>query len=134
MLAAFALGAEAVQIGTRFAATEESSGHVAFKERIVSAGDGDTVLTLKKLAPVRLLRTPFALRALEAEAAGADREQQRELLGSKRERIGMFEGDIEEGEFEAGQSSAMVQDVLPAADVLRRIIAQYEEAWRGMCA
>lgn len=128
MLAAFALGAEGVQVGTRFAATVESSAHEIFKRKIVESGDGDTVLTMKKLAPVRLIRTPFALRAVEAEARGADKQELLELLGRKREMLGMFEGNVEEGEFEAGQSIALVRDVLPAADVVRGMMQEYEAA------
>jgi enoyl-[acyl-carrier protein] reductase II len=128
MLAVFALGAEGVQVGTRFAATVESSAHSLFKQKIVESGEGDTVLTMKKVAPVRLIRTPFALRAVEAEARGADREELIELLGRKREMLGMFEGDLDEGEFEAGQSAAIVREILPAAEVLRRLLAEYESA------
>ena len=128
MLAAFALGAEGVQVGTRFAATVESSAHEIFKRKIVECGDGDTVLTMKKLAPVRLIRTPFALRAMEAEARGADKQELLELLGRKREMLGMFEGNVEEGEFEAGQSIALVRDVSPAADVVRGMMQEYEAA------
>jgi len=124
MAAAFALGAEGVQIGTRFAATEESSGHPLFKQHIVDAQEGGTVLTMKKIAPVRLLRTPFALRAVDAEARGAGEEELRELLGQKREMRGMFEGDNDEGEFEAGQSSALVREIRPAADVLRALLEE----------
>jgi enoyl-[acyl-carrier protein] reductase II len=128
MCAAFALGAEAVQVGTRFAATEESSAHPVFKQAIVDSGDGATVLTMKKLAPVRLIRTPFALRVLEAEARGAEREELLSLLGQKREMRGMFEGDLGEGEFEAGQSVALVREVLSAAGVLRRMMEEYSQA------
>ncbi|MFZ1729294.1 MAG: nitronate monooxygenase [Bacteroidota bacterium] len=128
MLAALALGAEAVQVGTRFAATEESSGHDVFKQKIVDSSEGCTVLTMKKVAPVRLIRTPFALRSLEAEARGAGKEELLELLDRKREMRGMFEGDEEEGEFEAGQSSALVQEVLPAAVVLQRLLAEFTSA------
>jgi len=133
MLAAFALGAEGVQIGTRFAATDESSAHPVFKNKIVEADEGDTVLTLKRVAPVRLIRTPFAMRALQAEADGADTEQQKILLGRKREMLGMFEGNVEEGEFEAGQSSAFVNDVLPAAEVLQRILDEYQHRYSALC-
>lgn len=128
MLAAFALGAEGVQVGTRFAATEESSAHDFFKRKIVESGDGDTVLTMKKLAPVRLIRTPFALRAIEAEARGADRQELLDLLGRKREMLGMFEGNVEEGEFEAGQSVALVREVSPAADVVLGMMREFEAA------
>ncbi|MBR9975131.1 MAG: nitronate monooxygenase [Bacteroidetes bacterium] len=128
MLAAFALGAEGVQIGTRFAATVESSAHDVFKQKIVESGDGDTVLTLRKLAPVRLIRTPFAQRAVEAEARGAGKEELAELLGRKREKRGMFEGDLEEGEFEAGQSATLVRTIDTAADVLRNLLSEYRGA------
>ncbi len=134
MLAAMALGAEGVQIGTLFAATSESSAHDTFKQLIVDAGDGGTVLTMKKAAPVRLLRTPFTLRAMEAEASGAGKDEQLALLGHKREMRGMFEGDIEEGEFEAGQSSALVRDVAPAAEVLARLLDEYGRARAALCA
>lgn len=128
MLAAFALGAEGVQIGTRFAATEESSAHDVFKQLIVERGDGDTVLTLKGIAPVRLIRTPFAERAVEAEQRGAAREELLELLGRKRERMGMFEGNLDEGEFEAGQSVALVREIMSAARVLAELRSEFENA------
>ncbi len=133
VLAAMALGAEGVQIGTRFAATVESSAHDTFKQLIVDTGDGGTVLTLKKAAPVRLIRTPFALRALEAEAGGADKAAQLELLGHKREMMGMFDGNLVEGQFEAGQSSALVNDIQPAAEVLRGILEEFEQRRTEMC-
>ncbi len=127
MAAAFALGAEAVQVGTRFAATVESSAHETYKKLVVEARDGGTVLTLKKVAPVRLLKTPFAAAALEAERSGASREELLVLLGRKRERAGIFEGNLEEGEFEAGQSSGLVRDIPPAAEIVRRMMEQYYE-------
>jgi len=125
MAAALALGAEGVQVGTRFAATEESSSHDNYKRAVVAAGDGDTVLTLKKLTPVRMIKTPFALRALEAERRGAEREELERLLGQKREMMGIFEGNMEEGEFEAGQSSGLVKEILPAGEVVRRLMDEY---------
>ncbi len=132
MCAAFALGAEGVQIGTRFAATTESSASDRYKQAVMDAGDGSTVLTLKKVAPVRLIRNPFAQQALDAESRGATKEEQQELLGTKRERAGIFEGNWEEGEFEAGQSAALVREVLPAADVVRRVMAEFNEARRRL--
>ena len=132
MAAALALGADGVQIGTLFAAAEESSAHEVFKQQIVEAGDGATVLTMKKIAPVRLISTPFALRSVEAEARGADPEELRELLGSKREMRGMFEGDLEEGEFEAGQCAALVSDVRPAADIISDLMRQYLQTLERM--
>jgi enoyl-[acyl-carrier protein] reductase II len=128
MAAALALGAEGVQVGTRFAATEESSGHPDFKRMIVEAPDSGTVLTMKKVAPVRLIKSPFAQRSLDAEALGATKEQLTVLLGRKRERMGMFEGNLEEGEFEAGQSSGMVREIVPAAEVVKRLMEEYEGA------
>lgn len=128
MAAALALGAEGVQVGTRFAATEESSGHPTFKQLIIDANDGGTVLTMKKVAPVRLIKTPFAQRSVEAEALGSTKEQMAVLLGRKRERMGMFEGNLDEGEFEAGQSSGLVRDIVPAAQVVETMMQEYAEA------
>lgn len=128
MLAAMSLGAEGVQVGTRFAATVESSAHEMYKQKVVDAQDNSTVLTLKKVAPVRLIKNDFALRAVDAEKRGASKEEQLELLGSKRERAGIFEGDFIEGEFEAGQSSGMVHDIIPAAEVITRMMSEFEDA------
>lgn len=125
ILAALTLGASAAQIGTLFAATEESSGHDVFKELLVASTENATVLTMKKIAPVRLIKTPFALRSLEAESRGDSAEALRELLSTKRERRGMFEGDIEEGQFEAGQAAAMVHAIRPAAEVVRRLAEEF---------
>jgi enoyl-[acyl-carrier protein] reductase II len=124
MCAALALGAEGVQIGTRFAATVESSSHERYKQAIIDADDNSTLLTLKKVTPVRMIKSPFAIKAQAAEARGSTREELLELLGSKRERLGIFEGNWEEGEFEAGQSSGIVREILPAAEVVRTIIAE----------
>ena len=125
MAAALALGAEGVQVGTRFAATEESSAHENYKKAVVAADDAGTVLTLKKVAPVRMMKTPFAKKALEAERAGASREELLALLGSKRERQGIFEGNVEEGELEAGQSAGLVKEILPAGEVVARMMREY---------
>jgi enoyl-[acyl-carrier protein] reductase II len=125
LAAALALGADGVQVGTRFAVTVESSAHENYKQAVIRAGDGDTVLTLKKLAPVRMIRTPFALKALQAERDGASREELESLLGRRREMMGIFEGNLEEGEFEAGQSSGLVKEILPAGEVVRRMMEQY---------
>jgi enoyl-[acyl-carrier protein] reductase II len=125
MAAALALGAEGVQIGTRFAVTVEASSHDNYKKAVIQAKDSDTVLTLKKVTPVRLVKTPFALKALEAEQRGASKEELIALLGAKRERLGISEGNLEEGEIEAGQSSGLVKEILPAAEVVRRMMAEY---------
>ncbi|HTO94446.1 MAG TPA: nitronate monooxygenase [Bacteroidota bacterium] len=132
MAAALALGADGVQVGTRFAATVESSAHENYKQAVVRAGDGDTVFTLKKLSPVRMLRNTFAARALAAERSGASKEELEALLGRKREMTGIFEGDTEEGELEAGQSSGLVRDVLPAGDVVRRMMEEYDTVKRHL--
>jgi enoyl-[acyl-carrier protein] reductase II len=126
VLAALALGAQAVQIGTRFAATHEASSHPDFKQAIVEADDTATVLTLKKVAPVRFKKNAFALRAMEA--VGATREEQIELLGRKREMRGIFEGDLNEGELEMGQSSGLVDEILSCEEVVQKLIAEYESA------
>jgi enoyl-[acyl-carrier protein] reductase II len=125
LAAVLALGAAGAQVGTRFAATEESSAHANYKQAIVEAKDTDTILTLKKVTPVRMIKTPFARAVMEAERNGATREELDELLGRKREMMGIFEGNIEEGAFEAGQSSGLVKGVLPAGEVVRRMMEEY---------
>jgi enoyl-[acyl-carrier protein] reductase II len=125
MAAALALGADGVQVGTRFAATLEASAHERYKNLVVSATDGDTILTLKKVAPVRMIKTPFALTAAKAEREGAGKEQLEALIGHHRERLGIFEGNIDEGMFEAGQSAGLVHDILPAGEVVRRMMQEY---------
>jgi enoyl-[acyl-carrier protein] reductase II len=118
MLAAFALGADAVQIGSAFAVAEESSAHTAFKNKIISAAEGDTKLAMKKLVPVRLLKNEFADAVSIAEAEGADRNRLMELLGRARAKAGMFEGDMENGELEIGQVSAMLKEIKPVKEIL----------------
>lgn len=125
MLAAFALGAEGVQVGSAFAVAEESSAHVNFKHKIVNAVEGDTKLTMKKLVPVRLLKNEFADAIGVAEAEGADAEVLKHLLGRARAKLGMFEGDMHEGELEIGQVSAMLNDIKPAADILNQIWQEF---------
>jgi len=125
MAAALALGADGVQVGTRFAVTLESSAHENYKQAVIAAGDGDTMLTLKKVTPTRLVKNSFAMRALDAERRGATKEELEALLGHKREMLGIFEGNTEEGEIEAGQSSGLVRDLLPAAEVVRRMMEEY---------
>jgi len=128
MLAAIVCGAEGVQMGTRFAATVESSAHERYKQAIVEAKDRDTILTLKKIAPVRLIKNPFALYAQKEESLGKSKDELLQLLGIGRERKGIFEGNWEEGEFEMGQSSGLVKEILPAAEVVRNTIREFEEA------
>ncbi len=134
MLAAFALGAEGVQVGSRFVASEESSAHPAFKKVVVDAGEGDTVLTLKQLTPVRLIRNPFYEQVAAAEQAGADKEQLAALLGRGRAKKGMFEGDLEAGELEIGQIAANIRDIRPAAEILNSIWEEFLAAKKRMAA
>lgn len=126
--AAFALGAEGVQIGTRFAATVEASSSNAFKQKIIEAGDNSTILTMKKLNPVRLFKNKFALEARDAELSGATAEEMKELLGKKREMKGIFEGDIDEGELEMGQSSGLVSEIKSVKDVVSDLLRQYDSS------
>ena len=128
MLAAFALGAEGVQVGSRFAASVESSAHPAFKQKIVEAGDGSTALMMKRLIPVRLLKNKFYEQVRLAEEQGAPPEALKELLGRGRAKKGMFEGDMEEGELEIGQVAALINDIPTAAEILSRIISEFEQA------
>ncbi len=132
MAATFALGAEGVQVGTRFAATRESSAHEAFKQVIVNAGEGDTRLLMKKVIPVRLWRNAFSERVAEAESAGASREELETLLGSGRARLGIHEGDMVEGEIEIGQVSALIEDIPSAREIVIRLLDEYEAALAGL--
>lgn len=125
MLAAMALGAEAVQVGSRFAASEESSAHQNFKQAIVDAGDGDTQLTLKELTPVRLIKNKFFNDIQEAYARKASADELRELLGRARAKRGMFEGDMTEGELEIGQISGYIHDVKPAAQIVTEMVDEF---------
>lgn len=125
MLAAIALGADAVQIGSRFAASAESSAHANFKEAIIGSHEGDTKLSLKKLVPVRLLKNEFFDQVQALEDEGADREELSKLLGRARSKLGMFEGDLKEGELEIGQVSAMIDSIKPAAEILNEIWQEF---------
>lgn len=133
MLAAMALGADGVQVGTRFAASQEASGHENFKKAIVSTNEGDTMLTLKQLVPVRLIRNKFFNEVQQAELRGASVDELKQLLGRARAKKGMFEGDLEEGELEIGQVSAMVRDILPAAEIVKEMMEEYQSAKKELC-
>lgn len=133
MLAAMALGAEGVQIGSRFVASVESSAHQAFKQRIVEAKEGDTMLLMKKLVAVRLLNNEFFRKVLDKEQSGATAEELTELLGKGRARLGMFEGDTSEGELEIGQVSAAIDHIMPAADIVREIMSDFSKARVNLC-
>lgn len=125
--AVMALGAEGVQIGSRFVCTPEASSHPNFKEAVVKAGEGDTVLSLKQLTPVRLIRNEFYQQLAAAEERCAGKEEMLEILGRARAKKGMFEGDLQEGELEIGQVSATIQEIKPAAEVLKEIWSGVEE-------
>ena len=127
MMAAMALGAEGVQIGSRFVASEESSAHEMFKKSVIAVKDGDTALSLKKLIPVRLVKNDFYLRVKELENSGAGREELMELLGRGRAKLGMFEGDMQEGELEIGQIAGLINEIKPAAVILEDILKEFEE-------
>jgi len=133
MLAAMALGADGVQIGSRFVATPESSAHAAFKDAVVKAGEDATQLSLKALTPVRLLKNAFFHQVQALEQAGGNPEALAALLGRGRAKKGMFEGDLEEGELEIGQISGLIQDIQPAADVVREIMEDYRNLLAALC-
>jgi enoyl-[acyl-carrier protein] reductase II len=125
MMAAFALGAEGVQIGSRFVATPEASSHEHFKQAVLQAGEGDTLLTLKDLVPVRMIRNKFFEQVQEAEKRCAGKEALITLLGKGRAKKGMFEGLLDEGELEIGQVSALIKEIKPAAEVLQDIWEEF---------
>ena len=134
MAAAMALGAEGVQIGSRFAASEESSAHLNFKNKIVATQEGDTVLTLKELAPVRLIKNKFYEEVAAAYQRGAEKEELISILGRARSKKGMFEGDMDEGELEIGQVAAMINNVKPAAEIFNEILAEYRQVRANLLA
>lgn len=128
MLAAMALGAEGVQIGTRFAASAESSAHQNFKNAIINLQEGDTVLSMKKLVPVRLIKNAFQKRVQEAEDRGAAPEELAQILGRARAKKGMFEGDMAEGELEIGQVASLIRQIKPAGEIVQEIWSEFQQA------
>ncbi len=128
MLATMVLGADGVQIGSRFVASEECSAHEAFKNAVVDAKEGDTQLTLKELAPVRLIKNKFYNQVQDLYKRSPTIEQLKELLGRARSKRGMFEGDLEEGELEIGQISGLIHDVKPVAKIVKDIIEEFEKS------
>ncbi|MEY4892366.1 MAG: hypothetical protein RIQ34_978 [Bacteroidota bacterium] len=134
MLAALALGASGVQIGTRFLASDESSAHPDFKKKVIEAKEGDTHLRMHKLVPVRLLQNEFYRRVEEAEARGACADELKEILGRARAKKGMFEGDLDEGELEIGQVSSLLDDILPAETIVRNLLQDYQHALEALTA
>ncbi len=130
MYATMALGAEGAQIGTRFVCTPEASSSEAFKQAVVAAAEGDTMLSMKQLTPVRLIKNKFYKDVAAAESAGASREQMEELLGRARAKKGMFEGDMDEGELEIGQISSIVRDIIPAAQIVEQVWNEFSAAYQ----
>ena len=126
MLAALSLGADGVQIGSRFAASIESSGHNNFKRKILEAQDGDTKLTLKQLVPVRLIRNKFVEEVQKAEYSGASTEELLKILGKARAKAGMFEGDVDDGELEIGQISSIINRIDSVSNIMKEILSEFE--------
>ena len=132
MLAAMVLGADGVQVGSRFVASHEASSHLLFKQKVVDAKEGDTQLTLKELAPVRMLKNEFYNEIQEAYKRCASIEELKTLLGRARAKKGMFEGDLEEGELEIGQVSALIHDIKPAATIVADLMQEYYQAKKAI--
>ena len=128
MLAVMVLGADGVQVGSRFVASHEASSHILFKQKVIEAEEGDTRLTLKELAPVRLIKNKFYNDVQQAYANGESVEQLRELLGHARAKRGMFEGDMNEGELEIGQVSSLIHDIRAAEQIVADMVKEFEEA------
>jgi len=128
MLAAMTLGADGVQVGTRFAASEESSLHPNFKQKIIHSAEGETMLTLKQITPVRVFRNKFYYDVENAINAGAPVDDLVKLLGRARAKRGMFEGDLDEGELEIGQISGLIKDIKPAAEIVEDIMTEFRKA------
>lgn len=133
MLAAFALGADGVQVGSRFVASEESSAHPVFKQKVIEAGEGATKLTLKQVVPVRLIRNKFFDEIEQMQHAGASIDELKAHLGRGRAKLGMFDGDPDNGELEIGQVSALINEIKPAGEIVREMMKEFEEAKARLC-
>ncbi len=131
MAAAFMLGAEGVQIGSRFVACKEASSHDNFKQAVINAKEGDTQLTMKQLVPVRLIKNKFYNDVQDAENRCASNDELQQLLGRGRAKLGMFEGNLDEGELEIGQVAAMLNDVPPADEIVRNILQEFEDVTKN---
>ena len=127
-LAAMVLGAEGVQMGSRFVASEEASSHMEFKKAVIHSQEGDTILTMKQLTPVRMMKNKFFQEVSEAELRGATVDELKTILGRARAKKGMFEGNLDEGELEIGQGSALLREILPAAKIVKNVWQEFEEA------
>ena len=133
MLAAMVLGADGVQMGSRFVASEESSAHINFKNEVINVEDGDTYLTLKELAPARLIKNKFYNDLQEIYAQNPSKEALKEKLGRGRAKLGMFEGDLEEGELEIGQVAGLIHEIKPVASIIEEIIQEFETVKKSFC-
>jgi enoyl-[acyl-carrier protein] reductase II len=134
ILAAEALGAQGFQVGSRFAVSKESSAHQNFKTRVTELSEGDTLLTLKQLTPVRMVKNKFYQRVQEAELRGASKEELNQLLGTRRSKLGIFEGDLEEGELEIGQVSSTIKKIQSASEIITEMWNEYEALKKSLCA
>jgi enoyl-[acyl-carrier protein] reductase II len=128
MLAAMVMGAEGVQMGSRFVASEEASSHAEFKKAVIHSQEGDTILTMKQLTPVRMMKNKFFQEVSQAELRGATVDELKTILGRARAKKGMFEGNLDDGELEIGQGSALLRDVLPASEIVKNVWQEFEEA------
>ena len=131
MLAAMVLGAEGVQMGSRFVASEEASSHINFKNKVMQTAEGETQLTLKQLTPVRMIKNEFFHEVQQAELRGATAKELNELLGRARAKKGMFEGDLEQGELEIGQVSALLNNILPASEIVKNVWKEFMNGLAG---
>jgi enoyl-[acyl-carrier protein] reductase II len=127
MLAAMVMGAEGVQMGSRFVASEEASSHIEFKNAVIHSNEGDTILTMKLLTPVRMMKNKFYDEVTQAELRGATVDELKTILGRARAKKGMFEGNLDEGELEIGQGSALIRDILPAGKIVSAVWKEFEE-------
>ena len=127
MLAAMVMGAEGVQMGSRFVASEEASSHIEFKKAVINSQEGDTILTMKQLTPVRMMKNKFFEQVMQAELKGATVDELKAILGRARAKRGMFEGNLDEGELEIGQGSALLHNILPATEIVKNVWQEFEE-------
>jgi enoyl-[acyl-carrier protein] reductase II len=127
MLAAMIMGAEGAQMGSRFVASEEASSHIEFKKAVINSKEGDTILTMKQLTPVRMMKNKFFEEIMQAELRGATVDEMKAILGRARAKKGMFEGNLDEGELEIGQGGALLDDILPAAEIVKNVWGEFEE-------
>jgi len=131
MLATMVMGAEGAQMGSRFVASEEASSHAEFKNAVINSQEGDTILTMKQLTPVRMMKNKFYEKIMQAEIRGATVDEMKSILGRARAKKGMFEGDLDEGELEIGQGSALIRKILPAAEIVKALWEEFDEGLKN---